>query len=98
MFAEVGASTAETASLTWVHCWWPNAPQFTGVQMVVIPLPSLILDPGCVITSSTEAIDTGDQWSAITLRVIEETVKWGERDVSDDELVIIEGVNPQLMT
>jgi hypothetical protein len=69
-----GAPVNETASLTWTNTWGAGAsgPVTTDPSKVLNAVPNdLFLPAGFRIRTVTGAIDAADQWSAITIAVLE---------------------------
>jgi hypothetical protein len=67
IYASITSGFSQVASLTNRYTWMDgSAAPVAFDNTVVIPLPSgLILPAGHRITSSTTALQAGDQWSAI---------------------------------
>lgn len=76
--ANIFAQTFETTNLTpgtaWQVSFGVQSPAFTVAAFVSAPLPQgIVLLPTYRIGSATNAIDAGDQYSAIYMQVIRQT-------------------------
>ena len=73
-FAAIPPCGGQVASLVYKYSWAEGYAQdavivYTAAQ---IPLPHISpLSAGCVISSATNSLQSGDQWSVIALRVLE---------------------------
>jgi hypothetical protein len=82
-FYRGAAGAVQAASKTFRYSWSPTeSPSATG-SVVNADIPDVVLPSGYAIGSSTELIDTTDQWSAIALCVVETVVQDGAVDLGD---------------
>lgn len=77
-YARVLSTAGQGASTTGQYTFAPYvsaATQGAAGFSALLPFPVLLLDPGSVLTTVTAAIDVGDQYSSIRMRVFE--LPWG---------------------
>lgn len=63
-------------SMTGIYSWvrgWPLVGSDPDSAVVTSPFPQIILPTGWKVALATEALDTGDQWSAIAMTVVQLT-------------------------
>jgi hypothetical protein len=87
-------AASQLTTLTRLYAWHPNAMAVAVGTGILSCLLDADLPAGWTLASSTEAIDGGDQWSAIRLRVLDTTVRRGRLDLNDTPDLFVEVVSP----
>jgi hypothetical protein len=77
ILAAIPPAAAQTATKAYTYTYLPNVGTVSSVEnnVALAPLPNFFLRPGYKIVTSTGAIDTGDQYSAI--RMVAEQIDTG---------------------
>lgn len=84
----VSANTNATASQVLSYGWLQDVANVSVGTDGTTAIPHLTLEPGWIVSTSTIAIDPGDQWSAIGGLIIETTYQGGAEnlEVISDQL------------
>lgn len=93
-FLDLSAGASQVASLTRRYAWLPSVGPSAVGSGILSALPDVALGAGWTIASLTDAIDVGDQWSAIVLNVLDTTARGGPADLDDIPDMVIELVGP----
>lgn len=91
VFLRLPSLVTVTAGQTRTFTWFPQASQQNDGSIYQAPIPTLALDAGAVIATSTAAIDVGDQWDALWLNLLVEDVQGGPDDLVNYLAAILKG-------
>jgi hypothetical protein len=90
-FLDLAPSATQVASLTRRYAWLANVPGYATGNGIVSGLPELDLEAGWTLASTTDAIDVGDAWSAISVLVVDTWVRHGPDEIADEIDVTVLG-------
>lgn len=82
-FVSAGPAGTQIASLTDTYNWFEGAGGFGFGNWITQPIPHLTIPAGYTISSSTTAIQAGDQWTKPVLWVVETVIRWGDINIGD---------------
>lgn len=80
-YLDVPPFATQVASLTRRYAWLVSPTGVAQGSGILSSMPEIAPQPGWTVASVTDAIDVGDQWSAIFLHVVDTTFKRGKVDL-----------------
>ena len=88
-FLSIPATAVQAASLAWLYSWPVHGNAYQVTTYAVAGIPELVLQAGWSLGVATDNLQAADQWSGITLHVVETQIRDGSVDVADiPELVV----------
>lgn len=93
-FLSVPPGATQAASLTRLYSWLPSVGFGAFGLAIGSNLPDLDLAAGWSIGTTTEAVDVGDQWSAVFVHVMDVTTRQGAIELDGVPDMIVSLVDP----
>jgi hypothetical protein len=92
VYLDLAPQAVQAASLTTRYAWAQGMASYSADNGVVTGLPKLYLEPGWSIGTQTDLIDGADQWSAVSLLVLETVVRGGPLELAQAPDMFVEVV------
>lgn len=94
IYLDLPPQAVQAASLTGRFAWVQGMSTYGSAGGQVVGMPALLLQPGWTLGTSTDNIDTTDQWSAVELLILETVVRAGPIDIGAVPQLLVEVTNP----
>jgi hypothetical protein len=91
-YLDLAPQAVQAASLTTRYAWVQGMASYSADNGQVLGLPRLDLEPGWSIGTQTDLIDGADQWSAVSLLVLETVVRGGPLELAQAPDMFVEVV------